>query len=134
MAGDQGAAVGDAGSQAAVKSLSAWGSLVCCSSCSPGQSPVAGSSPRKTGRKRRLQLSPTALGLAYGRSVHDRFIHSIPSHPTLWVRLNQFVVVILGSFVSPLINNGVTGQLSCKPPGACARTRGDLRARQYGAY
>lgn len=69
-----------------------------------------------------------------GRSVHDRFRHFIPSHPTLWVRLNQFVVVILGSFVSPLINNGVTGQLSHKPPGACARTRGNLCARYCRAY
>lgn len=61
--------------------------------------------------------------------MHDRFIHFIPSHPTLRVQLNQFVMVILGSFVSLLINNGVTGQLSRKPPGACARMRGDLPAR-----
>lgn len=84
--------------------------------------------------KKQLHLGPTALGRAYGRSAHDRFIHFIPSHSTLWVRLNQFVVVILGSFVSPLINNRVTGQLSHKTPGACARKRGDLCARQYRAY
>lgn len=68
-------------------------------------------------------------GLADGRSVNDRFIHFIPSCPTLQVRLNQFVMVTLGSFVSLIINNGVMGQLSRKPPGPCAGTRGDLRAR-----
>lgn len=96
--------------------------------------PVAGSSPQEMGRKKQFHLGPTALGLAYGRSLHDRFIHFIPSHSTLRVRLNQFVVVILGSFVCLLINNGVTGQLSHRASGACARTRGDLRARQYGAH
>lgn len=68
-------------------------------------------------------------GLADSRSVNDRFIHFIPSCPTLQVRLNQFVMVTLGSFVSLIINNGVMGQLSRKPPGPCAGTRGDLRAR-----
>lgn len=52
------------------------------------------------GRKSRLRLGPTALGLAHGRSMHDRFIHFIPSRCTLRVRLNQFVMVALGSFVS----------------------------------
>lgn len=57
------------------------------------------------GRKRRLHLGPTALGLAYGRPVRGRFIRFTPSRPTLQFRLNPFVAVILGSFVSPLINH-----------------------------
>lgn len=75
------------------------GFLVGCSSCSPGQ--IHGwLLSLGDGRKSRLHLGPTALGLAHGRSMHDRFIHFIPSRCTLRVRLNQFVMVALGSFVS----------------------------------
>lgn len=89
----------DAGSQAAVKSCVCVGSLVCCSSCSPHQ--IHGwLRSLRDGGKSRLHMGPTALGLAHGRSTHDRFIHFLPSRCTLRVQLNRFVMVALGPFVS----------------------------------
>lgn len=99
MPRDRGAAAGDASSQAAAKSCVCVGFLAGCSSCSPGQI-LGWLLSLGDGRKSRLRLGPTALGLAHGRSMHDRFIHFIPSRCTLRVRLNQFVMVALGSFVS----------------------------------
>lgn len=39
-----------------------------------------------------------------------------------------------GGLCLALINNGVTGQLSAKPPGASAMARGDLPATQHRAH